>query len=141
MKHADEIREDRRGPRRGDRSAGDGSRAVRRRILLVPGSTRSRSTNVAPLRAALDATDDDVAAVLFEELTDLPAFNPDDDYEPLPPKADPLLRLQLGRLPREATRAHRPFDPDNAAAIHLAESLPPAGGSDGITITDERPYQ
>ena len=51
----------------------------------MPGGTRCRSTNVAALGAALDATDDDVAAVLFEELTDLPALNPDDDFGPLPP--------------------------------------------------------
>jgi chromate reductase len=63
-------------------------------ILLVPGSTRNGSTNVAALRAALDATGDDVTAVLFEGLADLPAFNPDDDYEPLPP-AVAALREQI----------------------------------------------
>jgi chromate reductase, NAD(P)H dehydrogenase (quinone) len=50
-------------------------------ILLVPGSTRSGSTNVAALRAALDAAHDDVTAVLFEGLANLPAFNPDDDLK------------------------------------------------------------
>jgi chromate reductase, NAD(P)H dehydrogenase (quinone) len=54
------------------------------RIVLVPGSTRGGSTNVAALRAAKDAAGDDVTAVPFEGLADLPAFNPDDDYEPLP---------------------------------------------------------
>ena len=55
-----------------------------RRILLIPGSTRNGSTNVAALRAMLDAAERDVSAVLFEGLAELPAFNPDDDYEPLP---------------------------------------------------------
>jgi len=63
-------------------------------ILLVSGSTRNGSTNFAALRAALDATGADVTAVLFEGLADLPAFNPDDDYEPLPP-AVAALREQI----------------------------------------------
>jgi hypothetical protein len=36
------------------------------RILLVPGSTRTGSTNVAALRATVDAAGDDVTPVLFE---------------------------------------------------------------------------
>lgn len=71
-------------------------RTTRLRILLVPGSTRPGSTNVAALRAARDATEDGVAAVLFEGLADLPAFNPDDDHEPLP-RAVAALRDQIAR--------------------------------------------
>jgi chromate reductase len=66
-----------------------------RHILLVSGSTRSGSTNVAALRAGLDVMeDDDVIAVLYEGLADLPAFNPDDDFDPLP-RAVAALREQI----------------------------------------------
>jgi chromate reductase, NAD(P)H dehydrogenase (quinone) len=63
------------------------------RILLVPGNTRGGSTNVAVLRAAKDAAGDDATAVLFEGSADLPAFNPDDDYEPLPRPVAALREL------------------------------------------------
>jgi chromate reductase len=62
------------------------------RILLVPGSARGGSTNVAALRAAADSAHDNVSAVLFEGLTHLPMFNPDDDYEPLPESVVQLRR-------------------------------------------------
>jgi chromate reductase, NAD(P)H dehydrogenase (quinone) len=55
------------------------------RILLVSGSTRSGSTNTAALRAAHAVSDGDIATVLYERMADLPAFNPDDDHDPLPP--------------------------------------------------------
>jgi chromate reductase len=64
------------------------------RILLVSGSTREGSTNGAALRAARDASDDRLTAEMYEGLADLPAFNPDDDYEPLPP-AVTALRAQI----------------------------------------------
>jgi NAD(P)H-dependent FMN reductase len=54
------------------------------RILLVSGSTRSGSTNTALLRAALAARPPGVEARLFDGMTDLPHFNPDDDVDPLP---------------------------------------------------------
>jgi NAD(P)H-dependent FMN reductase len=74
------------------------------RILLVTGSTRSGSTNTAALRTvqAMAAAPETAApgttapattaapqtaavtAVLYEEMAGLPAFNPDDDHEPLP---------------------------------------------------------
>ena len=54
------------------------------RILLVSGSIRSGSTNTALLRAALAASPPGVEARLFEAMTDLPHFNPDDDVDPLP---------------------------------------------------------
>jgi chromate reductase len=65
-----------------------------RRILLVSGSTRSGSTNTATLRTAQAVTPDDVTAVLYEALSGLPAFNPDDDHDPVHPAvAD--LRQQI----------------------------------------------
>jgi chromate reductase, NAD(P)H dehydrogenase (quinone) len=54
------------------------------RLLLVSGSTRSGSGNTAALRT-LRALADPAAAVLYEGMAGLPAFNPDDDHEPLPP--------------------------------------------------------
>jgi chromate reductase, NAD(P)H dehydrogenase (quinone) len=54
------------------------------RILLVSGSTRGGSTNTALLRAALAAAPAGVEAHLYEGMTALPHFNPDDDVDPLP---------------------------------------------------------
>ena len=62
------------------------------RILLVSGSTRSGPTNTALLRTALAAPPAGVAATLYEGMTDLPHFNPDDDVEPLPPAVADLRR-------------------------------------------------
>src|SRR5690242_3748849 len=64
------------------------------RILLVSGSTRAASTNTAALRAVHDMDDEHVATVLYEGLADLPAFNPDDDGDPLPPAVS-HLRAQI----------------------------------------------
>lgn len=55
------------------------------RILLVSGSTRGGSTNTAVLRTVQAVAPDGVATALYQGLADLPAFNPDDDQEPLPP--------------------------------------------------------
>ncbi len=64
------------------------------RILLIPGSLRGRSTNVAVLRTAQMVAPEHVAAVVFTGLGDLPLFNPDDDEDPLHPAvAD--LRAQV----------------------------------------------
>lgn len=60
-------------------------------ILLVSGSTRSASTNVAVLRTAAAVAPSGVRTVRFEGLADLPAFNPDDDRDPLPA---PVARLR-----------------------------------------------
>ena len=70
------------------------------RLLLVSGSTRSSSTNTAALRTILSMTGQSpagsaaVRAVLYEGLSLLPAFNPDDDREPLPSKVA-TLRQQI----------------------------------------------
>ena len=54
------------------------------RILLIPGSLRGRSTNVAVLRTARSLAPAGSTGLLFEGLADLPPFNPDEDAEPLP---------------------------------------------------------
>jgi chromate reductase len=51
-------------------------------VLLIPGSARDGSTNVAVLRTA--ATLADVDAVVFGAIGALPLFNPDDDREGVP---------------------------------------------------------
>ena len=51
------------------------------RILLVSGSTRAASTNTAALRTAVDVAAAGMSVALYEGLTSLPAFNPDDDAE------------------------------------------------------------
>src|SRR3954463_3801520 len=53
------------------------------RLLLVTGRTRRHSTNTAALATAHELLADE--AVLYADLAALPAFNPDDDHEPLPP--------------------------------------------------------
>jgi NAD(P)H-dependent FMN reductase len=54
------------------------------RILLISGSTRLGSTNTAALRTAQEVAPPGVATVLGQSLSVLPAFNPDDDHDPLP---------------------------------------------------------
>jgi len=64
------------------------------RLLLVTGSTRHGSTNTAMLRTAALTAPGGVTAQLFDGLAGLPAFNPDDDHDPLPaPVTD--LREQI----------------------------------------------
>lgn len=53
-------------------------------LLMISGSTRAGSTNTAALRTAALMTPADVPASLYDGLADLPAFNPDDDHDPLP---------------------------------------------------------
>ncbi len=64
----------------------------RPRILLVPGSTRRRSTNLAALRAAHDLGREEGSTALFTGIADLPLFSPDDDYEPLLEAVEELRR-------------------------------------------------
>lgn len=59
-------------------------------VLLISGSLRSSSTNTAMLRTALAVAPAAVSCVLYTGLADLPAFNPDDDHDPLPPAVDAL---------------------------------------------------
>jgi NAD(P)H-dependent FMN reductase len=62
------------------------------RILLVPGSTRRRSTNLAAMRTAHELMRNEMSTHLFTGLADLPLFSPDDDYEPLPGSVVELRR-------------------------------------------------
>ena len=50
-------------------------------VLLVPGSSRAGSTNVAALRTAAAQAPAGVIATLYEAIGSLPLFNPDDDRE------------------------------------------------------------
>ncbi len=54
------------------------------RLLFISGSTRGGSTNTAVLRTAQALAPGGATTVLYEGLADLPAFNPDDDHDPLP---------------------------------------------------------
>ena len=54
------------------------------RILLVSGSTRSGSANTAALATAAAIAPSQVTPVRYDGLTELPAFNPDDDGDRLP---------------------------------------------------------
>lgn len=62
-------------------------------LLMISGSTRTGSTNTAALRTVGAIVPDDVVAVLYDGLTDLPAFSPDADDEP--PPAVRHLRAEL----------------------------------------------
>jgi NAD(P)H-dependent FMN reductase len=48
-------------------------------VLLVSGSTRSASTNTAALRTVAALAPAGIETFLYDGLSDLPAFNPDDD--------------------------------------------------------------
>ncbi len=61
-------------------------------VLLVTGSTRRLSVNTAALRTAGAAPPSGVVASLLEALATLPAFNPDDDHDPLPAAVADLRR-------------------------------------------------
>jgi NAD(P)H-dependent FMN reductase len=54
------------------------------RILMITGSTRAGSTNSAALLTAREVAPDGVETVFYDRLAELPAFNPDDDFDPLP---------------------------------------------------------
>jgi NAD(P)H-dependent FMN reductase len=53
------------------------------RLLLVTGSTRRLSTNSAALLTAQELLNGH-ATTVYDGLPDLPAFNPDNDHEPVP---------------------------------------------------------
>jgi chromate reductase, NAD(P)H dehydrogenase (quinone) len=54
-----------------------------RRMFLVSGSTREASTNTAVLRTVVWLLPTGAIGDLYTGLLELPAFNPDDDHEPL----------------------------------------------------------
>jgi chromate reductase, NAD(P)H dehydrogenase (quinone) len=68
--------------------------ALHASVLLVSGSTRGTSTNTAALRAMLALADERVTAILYQGMAELPAFNPDNDHDPLPPPVA-ALRKQI----------------------------------------------
>src|SRR3954452_8563418 len=53
------------------------------KLLLVSGSAPRGSTNSAALHTAADLLEGATGTV-YEALAELPAFNPDDDHDPLP---------------------------------------------------------
>lgn len=65
---------------------------MQHRLLLITGSTRVGSTNTAVLRTAQSMAPMEVRTVLYERLAELPAFNPDDDHDPLPTPVAELRR-------------------------------------------------
>jgi NAD(P)H-dependent FMN reductase len=67
------------------------------RVLLISGSLRAQSTNAAALRTATDLARDGLDTTLYEGMSSLPHFNPDDDAEgatPHPAVAE--LRRAIG---------------------------------------------
>jgi chromate reductase, NAD(P)H dehydrogenase (quinone) len=66
-----------------------------RTILMLCGSLRRGSTNEAALRTAETLLPAGVSASRYTGLAALPHFNPDDDFEPLPPAVvDLRARIQ-----------------------------------------------
>jgi chromate reductase len=65
------------------------------KILALSGSLRAASVNAALLSAAAKLAPAGIAIVLYRGLAALPAFNPDDDCEPLPETAS-RLRQEVG---------------------------------------------
>jgi len=64
------------------------------RLLLISGSTRRSSTNGAALTTVRDLAPTGSSALVYGGLSSLPAFNPDDDRDPIPgPVAE--LRQQI----------------------------------------------
>ncbi len=64
------------------------------RLLLISGSTRATSASTAALRTVAAVAPDGVITVLYDELSELPAFNPDIGDDRQPP-AVARLRQQL----------------------------------------------
>jgi NAD(P)H-dependent FMN reductase len=58
--------------------------------LLVSGSLRRLSTNTALLRTTAEIAPDHVECPIYDRLASLPAFNPDDDLDPLPAEVQRL---------------------------------------------------
>src|SRR6476620_12180616 len=63
------------------------------RILLISGSTRRGSGNTAALRTVQALAPDGIATELYDGLTALPAFSPDEDERPPGPAADLRARI------------------------------------------------
>ncbi|MFZ0385559.1 MAG: NADPH-dependent FMN reductase [Solirubrobacteraceae bacterium] len=85
-------------------------------VLLISGSARDGSTNVAALRTAAAVAGDEVDAVLFGGIGELPLFNPDHDREGVP--IDP--RVAAMRSAVEAAGALLLCTPEYAGALPAA---------------------
>ena len=70
--------------REGDEAGGGEALSDSVRVLLISGSTRNGSANTAALVTAAALAPQRVTPVLYDGLTDLPAFNPDHDGDLLP---------------------------------------------------------
>ena len=68
-----------------------GGHDVRVDTLLISGSTRRGSTNSAVLATVHAIAAPELSTEIYGELAALPAFNPDDDHDPLP---EPVARLR-----------------------------------------------
>ena len=92
------------------------------RLLLVTGSTRRLSTNSAALRTARELLNDH-AATVYDGLAELPAFNPDNDHEPVPEAVSALRALiadvDAGRSTASRRRGSTLRRPDAAMARML----------------------
>lgn len=62
-------------------------------LLLISGSTRAHSTNAAALAAVADSAPPTATTTIYRGLSALPAFNPDDDHDPLPDEVATLRQL------------------------------------------------
>jgi NAD(P)H-dependent FMN reductase len=67
---------------------------VKKKVLAISGSTRINSTNLQYIKAVSVLGADHFSVELFDGLTDIPAFNPDDDTL-TPPQAVINFRNQL----------------------------------------------
>jgi len=67
-------------------------------ILAISGSLRAASSNTAVLEALSALAPNDVTIAMYDQLADLPYFNPDLDREgDMPPASVAELRAQIGR--------------------------------------------
>jgi chromate reductase len=83
------------------------------RLTLISGSLRSQSTNTALLRTALQLVPEGVEAALYEGMSELPHFNPDDD----PPGGAPPGPVAELRRRLAATDAILFCTPEYAGAL------------------------
>ncbi len=60
-------------------------------ILMISGSTRSGSSNTATITTAAELVSPGVHASIYDGMAGLPAFNPDDDHDPVP---EPVAALR-----------------------------------------------
>ncbi|MEE2060405.1 NADPH-dependent FMN reductase [Rhodococcus artemisiae] len=62
-------------------------------LLLLSGSTRAKSTNAAALASVAASAPPTATTTIYRGLSALPAFNPDDDHDPLPDEVSTLRQL------------------------------------------------